>query len=335
MTAAKPRIALIGTGGTIASLGGHSLDYVEYSDHGAKLDVTALVARIPELAQAADIVPVDHRTISSTKIDPEAWLELTALIQAAADREPRPDGIVVTHGTSTLEETAYFLNLALKVAAPVVLVGAQRPLNTLSSDASLNLLNAVRAAASSEARGSGVLVLLNDTIHAAREVTKTSNYRVEAFDTREFGALGHVDADGTVVFYRRPLRRHMPGTVFAFRAIDRLPRVDIVYSYAGAGRTAIDALVAAGSRGIVSAGFAPGLVTPDERSALEEARRKGVLVVQSSRAGSGRVLRRERFARDGIVVADNLNPQKSRILAMLALTVSDDPGCVQALFDEY
>lgn len=335
MTAARPRVAIIGTGGTIGSLGVNSLDYVEYTDRGSKIDVTELIARVPELAAAADIVPVSHATLSSSKLDPAAWLALSAAVHATAAASPPPDGIVITHGTSTLEESAYFLNLALKVALPVVVVGAQRPFNTLSSDAALNLLAAVRAAASPATRGLGVLVLLNDTFHAAREATKLSTNRVETFDSPSFGALGHVELDGSVAVYRRPSRRRMPDTEFDLRGRGDLPRVDIVYSYAGAGRTAIDALVAAGARGIVSAGFAPGLVTPEERAALEEARRKGVLVVQGSRAGSGRVLRRERFIRDGIVVADNLTPQKARILAMLALTVSDDPERVQAMFDEY
>jgi len=330
-----PRIAVIGTGGTIGTDGRHSLDFVEYPDLGRRLEIEELLGRYPELAAAADLVPVRFRAVGSASIGPRDWLELNELVHLVATGEPARQGIVITHGTATLEETAYFLNLTLKVSIPVVLVGAQRPANGMSSDAGLNLLNAVRVAASPAAAGLGVLVLLNDEIQAAREVTKTSTYRLETFRTPDLGMLGYADADGRVAIYRSPARRHAPDTVFDVRGVASLPRVDISYSYAGADGTAIDAFVQAGAAGIVCASLAPGLVTPDERDAQLRAREHGVLVVQSCRAGSGRVMLRESLKRAGIVAADNLNPQKARILAILALTQTSDPEAVQQYFEEY
>lgn len=331
----SPRVAVIGTGGTISTLGRHRLDYVEYSDFGQRLEVDDLLARFPELAQAADLAPIRFRAVASTAIGPADWLELNELVHRVAAQERPPNGIVITHGTATLEETAYFLNLVLTVGLPVVLVGAQRPPNSLSSDAAMNLLGAVRVAASDVARGLGVLAVLNDEVQAAREVTKGSTYRLETFRSPDLGMLGYADADGRVVIYRAPVRRHAPDAMVDVRGRSSLPRVDIAYSYAGADGTVIDALVAAGAEGIVCASMAPGLVTPAEREAQTRARARGVFVVQSCRAGSGRVLARMRLSEQGIVVADNLNPQKARVLAMLALTRSRDPAVIQQYFDEY
>jgi len=331
----KPRIAMIGTGGSISTPGRHSLDLFEYSDYSPPLEVDELIGRFPEIAAQAEVVPIRFRTIPGTAITAADWLDLLRRIHALASGPDAFDGVVVTHGTATTEETAWFLNLALKTDVPVVVVGAQRPPNGLSSDAPLNMVNAVRLAASPAARGLGTLVLLNDEIHPAREVTKGSTYRVETMRCPDLGMLGYVDADGQVVVYRAPTRRHTTATEFDVAALTDLPRVDIAYSYTGAEATVIEALVAAGARAIVSAGQAPGKVTPAEQAALEFAVRRGVLVVQSSRAGSGRVLERTRLREQGIVAADNLNPQKARILAMLALTVTRDVERIQAMYRVY
>jgi L-asparaginase len=328
-------VAIIGTGGSISEVGHDALDLVEYSWSSRILDVDELVARFPELDAVAEVVPIRFRAISSHAITSGDWLELNRLLHEVAAARASVQGIVVTHGTATLEETAYFLNLTVKVDLPVVLVGSQRPPTALSSDAGLNLVNAVRVAAAPAARGRGVLVLLNDEIQAAREVTKTSNYRLEAFRSPDLGLLGYADADGAVVFYRSPARRHAPGTEFDARPLRDLPRVDIAYSYAFADGTVIRSLVAAGARAIVSAALPPGIVTPAEWDAFVEARRQGVVVVQSSRAGSGRVLAGSPLRELGLVMADNLNPQKARVLTMLALTVTDDPARIQRFFDEY
>jgi L-asparaginase len=334
MTTSLPRIAVIGTGGTISSLGASSLDVLDYPDFGQKLSAETLLDRFPETRLVADPVPITVRQVGSTEIGPAEWLELRALIHKIARDEPATAGFVITHGTATLEETAFFLNLTLAVNQPVVLVGAQRPASALGTDAGMNLVNALRVAGASEARGKGVLVLLNDEINSARDVVKTSTYRVQTFRSFDFGALGHVDGDG-VHFYRAPLGRHMPDGPFATAdLVAPLPRVDIIYSYAGADGALIDAAVVAGTRGLVSAGFAPGSPTPDQRAAFERALKTDVVVVQCSRAASGRVAPRRRLRETGIVAGEDLSPQKARILLMLALTTTTDITAIQQLFQQ-
>ncbi len=324
-----PRIAVIGTGGTISSLGASSLDVLDYPDFGQKLSAEALLDRFPETRLVADPVSVTVRQVGSTDIGPTEWLELRALIHKIARDEPATAGFVITHGTATLEETAFFLNLTLAIRQPVVLVGAQRPASALGTDAGMNLVNALRVAGSAAAHGKGVLVLLNDEINAARDVVKTSTYRVQTFRSFDFGALGHVDGDG-VHFYRAPLGAHMPNGPFAASDLkEPLPRVDIIYSYAGADRALVDAAVAAGARGLISAGFAPGSPTPDQRAAFERALKAGVVVVQCSRAASGRVAPRRRLRELGIVAGEDLSPQKARVLLMLALTTTSDVAAIQ------
>jgi L-asparaginase len=304
-------------------------------DTSRKAEPDELLVRFPEAAAAAEVVAVRFRAVGSTAIGPRDWIALDAAVHEAIAREAPLDGVVITHGTATLEETAYFLNLTLRADVTVVLVGAQRPATGLSSDAGLNLLNAMRVAGAPEARGLGVLVLLNDEIQTARDVTKTSTLRLETFRSPDLGMLGYADPDGRVAIYRRPSRRHAPDTEFDVRGRTDLPRVDIAASYAGSDGAAIGAFVAAGARAIVSASLPPGVTTPAETEALLEARRRGVLVVLSSRAGSGRVLPRALLRKQGFVVADNLTPQKARVLAMLALTRTDDVSEVQRMFDEY
>jgi L-asparaginase len=330
----RPVIAAIGCGGTISSLGRDSTDVLDYPDFGTKLPIDEVLGRYPELAKVADMLPVPFRSVGSTAIGPPEWLELAATIDRLAAERPELAGFVIPHGTATLEETAYFLNLALKSDKTVVVVGAQRPASALGSDAGMNLLGAVRTVSAPAARGLGVLVVLNDEIHSAREATKTSTYRLQTFRSPDFGLLGHIDGDG-VQIYRQPRRRHAPDTEFDIAGLASLPRVDIAYSYGGADGTVVDALVAAGARGIVSAGLAPGIPAPLERIALERARGAGVIVVQSSRAGSGRVALRRYLDEAGMVAADNLNPQKARILLMLALTRTSDIIEMRRMFTVY
>jgi L-asparaginase len=335
MSQALPRIAVIGTGGTISSLGASSLDVLDYPDFGQKLTAEALIERFPETRLVADPITVTFRQVGSTEIGPKEWLELRALIHRTARDDPAIVGFVIPHGTATLEETGFFLNLTLAVSQPVVLVGAQRPASALGTDAGMNLVNALRVAGSPESRGKGVLAVLNDEIHAARDVVKTSTYRVQTFRSLDFGALGHVDGDGAH-FYRSPLRAHMPDT--AFSGLDLaapLPRVDIVYSYAGADGALVDAAAAAGARGIVSAGFAPGSPTPEQRAAFERAAKAGIVIVQCSRAFSGRVAPRRRLRESGIVAGEDFSPQKARILLMLALSSTSDIAAIQQAFQAY
>ena len=332
MNASRPRIAVIGTGGTISSLGASSLDVLDYPDFGQKLSAEALLDRFPETHLVADPVAVTFRQVGSTEIGPRDWLELRALIHKTARDDPGIAGFVIPHGTATLEETAFFLNLTLAVGQPVVLVGAQRPASALGTDAGMNLVNALRVAGSPQSRGKGVLVVLNDEIHAARDVVKTSTYRVQTFRSLDFGALGHADGDG-VHFYRAPLGAHMPDARFAALALkEPLPRVDIVYSYAGADGALVDAAAAAGARGLISAGFAPGSPTPEQRTAFERAAKSGIVVVQCSRAFSGRVAPRRRLRESGIVAGEDLSPQKARILLMLALSTTAEIAAIQQMF---
>ena len=330
----KPRVAFIGTGGTIASLGRGPLDLQDYTVTGQVMHADEILARWPETALVADVMAVRYRNIASPSIGFADWKALVALCEQVVRDDPDLAGIVIGHGTATLEETAYFLNLTVKVKVPVVLVGAQRPSSALSSDAGMNLVNAVRVAASPQARDMGVLVVLNDEIHAAREVTKTSTLRLQTFRTPDFGVLGHADGDA-VAFYRRPIRRHAPDTEFDVSGIEALPRVDIAYSYAGGDGVAVRAFMAAGARGIIAAGFAPGYCPPGEIDALTEAARQGIVVVQATRAGSGRTFRGTRLRQAGFLIADNLNPQKARILLALALTVTTDPDTIMDMFRTY
>ena len=334
MNTSLPRIAVIGTGGTISSLGASSLDVLDYPDFGQKLGCEALLERFPETRLVADPVPLTFRQVGSTEIGPSEWIELRTLIHRIACEDPAVAGFVIPHGTATLEETAFFLNLTLAVARPVVLVGAQRPASALGSDAGMNLVNALRVAGSLEARDKGVLAVLNDEIHAARDVVKTSTYRLQTFRSLDYGALGHVDGDG-VHFYRSPSRKHMPDTQFAASDLGELPRVEIIYSYAGADGALVEAAVAAGARGIVSAGFAPGSPTPQQRTALERAAKTGVVIVQCSRAASGRVAPRRRLRERGIVAGEDLSPQKARILLMLALSTTAEIAAIQQAFSTY
>ncbi len=330
----KPKVAFIGTGGTMSSLGTSPLDIMDYGATDNRMQADAILAKFPEAAEAVDVIAVNFDNIVSHNIYFDIWKRLAALCSQLTTEIPGLAGIVIGHGTASLEETAFFLNLTLKVEIPVVLVGSQRPASSLSTDAGMNLVNAVRTAACPASRGMGVLVLLNDEIHAAREVTKTSTFRLQTFRTPDFGVLGHADGD-RVVFYRAPLRRCMPNTEFDITGVEALPRVDIVYAYVGADGTAVRAFVAAGARGIVSAGFAPGFPGTADAAALVKAVQQGVTVVQSTRAGSGRTFRGARAAANGFLMADNLNPQKARLLLALALTRTDDPAEITRMFETY
>ncbi len=330
----RPKVAFIGTGGTISSVGAGPLDVQDYGATGVRLHADEIVARFPELALVADVVPVRYRNIISPGIGFADWRALVLACDQAVADHPDLAGIVIGHGTASLEETAYMLNLVVKVAVPVVLVGSQRPPSALGSDAGMNLVGAVRTAASPAARGMGVLVVMNDEIQAAREVTKTSTFRLQTFRSPDFGLLGHADAD-RVAFYRAPLRRRAPDTEFDIRGWEGLPRVDISLTYAGSDGVAVRAFVAAGARGIVSAGFAPGFPTPGDTEALAEAVRAGVVVAQSTRAGSGRVVCGARAREHGFISADNLAPQKARLLLALALGVTGDKERIAAMFGVY
>lgn len=332
---AKPRIAVVGTGGSISTMGRHSLDLFEYNRFGRTVEVEELIAQFPELSDQFDLKPFRFSAIVSIGMGVSDWPSLNRKITEVVQCEGQIAGVIVPHGTSAIEETAYFLHLTLKVSVPVVIVGSQRPPNGLGTDAGINLVNAARAAASPATPGLGVLVALNDEIHSAREVTKISNHKLDTFSSVDSGPLGYVDPDGVVTIYRRPIRRHTHHTEFDVATLGELPRVDIVYSHVGADGGLVDAAVALGARAIVMAGMPPGLEPPAQLESMIGASNAGVLVVQSSRGGSGRVLPRRRELDAGIVFADNLNPQKARVLSMLALSVTSDRESIARMFREY
>ena len=266
------------------------------------------------------------------------WLRLARRINEIFALDPGVAGVVITHGTSTLEETAYFLNLTVRHNRPVVVVGSMRPATAISADGPINLLNAVRTAASTEARGKGVLVVMNDEINAARDVTKTSTFRMETFRSPDLGLLGYVDED-QVTFYRSPTRRHTNASEFDVGRISELPKVDILYSYVEPDAAALQELIRRGARGIVFAGTGAGSLSKLHRSALE-AMAPGTgspapAFVIASRVGSGRVIARNEYDALGLIPADNLNAQKARILLMLALTRTADAAELRRVFREY
>jgi L-asparaginase len=329
-----PRIALIITGGTIDSVGKDRLDLAWYIEAGKRLEADELLAQVPELQSIAQVQELPFRRLPSHALVDKDWLDLVRTIHEVFDKD-RADGVVITHGTNTIEETAYFLNLTLKTDKPVVLVGSMRPSSGLGADGFLNMLNATRVAADPQSRGQGALVLLNDTIYSGRDVTKTATYRVEAFQGRDLGPLGYADADGKVVYYHRTTKRHTLDTEFTVDGMSTLPRVDVVVSYVGQDGVMIDAAVAAGAKGIVSAGTGAGRPTPAEDEAFDRAGQQGVVVCQSSRVGSGRAVRSPGLIRRGFVAGGNLQPWKARALLALALTVTDDPDRIQEMFDTY
>ncbi len=329
-----PRVALIITGGTIDSVGKDRLDLAWYIEVGKRITSGKLLAQIPELKSMARIDEVPFRRLPSHGLVDKDWLDLVRIIHSIVN-DNRADGVVITHGTNTIEETAYFLNLTLKTDKPVVLVGSMRPSSAISADGYLNVVQAVRVAAEPSSKGRGALLVMNDTIFAARDVTKTATYRVQAFQGRDLGPLGYADADGKVVYSHRTAKKHTVETEFDVGKLDLLPRVDVVVSYVGADGIMIEAAIAAGAKGIVSAGTGAGRPTPGEDKALDRAAQKGVVVCISSRVGSGRVARSPGLVRRGFVASDNLQPWKARVLLSLALTKTSNPDEIQRMFDTY
>jgi L-asparaginase len=326
-----PTIAVLTTGGTIECVGVDRLDSAWYPDTSRTIEPGRLVASLPELGRFGRIqtsaCPMSDRGPVAAD-----WLRLHRRITELLDDGVH--GVVVTHGTNPLEELAYFLHLTMLTAAPIVVTGAMRPSSALSADGPSNLVNAVRVAATAEARGMGVVVVMNDTVLSAREVSKTSSHRLQAFDAPGYGPLGHADAD-RVVLTRRPLGRHTSASEFDALALGDLPRVDVVVSYAGADGAMVDAAVAAGARGIVSAGSGAGRPTADEIDAMDRAVQAGVVVCQATRTGSGRVTRGPWLRRRRVVAAGDLQPWKARVLLSLALTRASDAEDIQRMFDEY
>ena len=315
-----PIVRVLGTGGTIGSAG----DY--WGGNGTRVGIEQLL-HIPGIDSIATIETEQFLNVPSSAIGPSRWLELSRRVTDLFRERADLSGIVVTHGTDTMEETAYFLDLTVGDARPIVVTGSMRPSNMAGADGPANLMNAVRVVADTNARGRGAMVLMDDRLFAARDVTKTNSTRVETFQAPDRGPLAIVDPEG--VFYRRKSDgRTAPQ--FDISAVKDLPRVDIIYSYAGADSVAIEAVVAAGAKGIVVAGVGRGGTTLSQGSALRRATARGVIVVTSTRTGSGAVPVGSRDA----VGSGDLNPQKARVLLALALTRSSDVTQVRKVFAE-
>ena len=293
---------------------------------------------VPELKNVARIQVEQIANVPSPDLTLANWLTLANRINAIYRDDSSVAGVVITHGTNTLEETAYFLNLTVKFDRPVVLVGSMRPATAISADGPLNLLNAVRTAIAPESRGKGVLVVLNEEINGARDVTKTNTYRVETFKSPELGLLGYVDGD-RVVYYRASTKRHTVNSEFDVSSAKALPKVDILYWYIEPSSAFVKALVADGVGGIVFAGTGAGLISATERDALtpllQQPAESRPVLVRSNRTGNGRVIARDDYDKMGLIPADNLNPQKARILLMLALTKTRDPREIKRMFEQY
>ncbi|MCA1248683.1 type II asparaginase [Massilia sp. MS-15] len=332
-TARLPRVSILATGGTIAGTGATSTTTVGYT--AATVGVQALIAAVPEIAKVASISGEQVFQIASENMGNEHWLVLAKRVNALL-AQPDVDGIVITHGTDTLEETAYFLNLVVKSRKPVVLVGSMRPSTALSADGPINLYNAVNLAGSPAAVGKGVLVAMNDQIHAARDVTKSNTTTADTFRTTELGMIGYIQG-GKPYFYREVTRKHTADTEFDVSRLDVLPQVDVAYAYANVGDVAVKALVASGAKGLVHAGVGNGSLPAKTRPALIAAREKGVVIVRAARVGQGIVARNGEANDDQLdfVVADTLSPQKARILLMLALTRTSSTREIQRMFHTY
>ena len=341
-TTTLPKVRLVATGGTISNR------------NGGRLTAEELVTSIPGLDRYVRPEVEQFSNISSGALTLKQWLDLSRRINALFKEDPDLSGVVVTSGTDTLEETAYFLDLTVRIEKPVVVVGSMRNPSTLGYEGAANLLEAFRVAASPDSRGKGVLVVLNDEINTAREVTKTDALRLNTFQSRGYGVLGVVDAD-RVVFYRTLLKRHTAHSEFDVSALQRLPRVDVVMVYQGADGDLIKAAVDAGAKGIVIASAGAGATSGTQQTAIAYALKHGVLVVTTTRTGSGRIAppRRgpdapqptgggnsafsaltpeERMRR---IAGEDLAPVKARVLLMLALTRTQDPQDVQRIFSEY
>ncbi len=323
-------IVVVATGGTIAGSADREEETLSYTS--ATLSIDNLIAHIPSVQKIANISGEQIVQLDSSDMNPEIWLTLAKRINALLNRDD-VNGVVVTHGTDTLEETAYFLNLVVKSLKPVVVVGAMRPATALSTDGAKNLYDGVVLAASDEAGNKGVLVCMNDTINASRDVTKTSMMLPNAFVSPDFGCLGYVRGV-TPCFYRLPGRKHTIHTEFSVDELSELPQVEILYGYAGNNELMAKAAVASGAKGLIHAGMGNGNMSHLMQKSLMDISGQGIVVVRSSRVWSGIVARNGAICDDycGFVAADSLNPQKARVLLMLALTQTKDLGVIQEMF---
>ncbi|ENX5861236.1 type II asparaginase [Campylobacter jejuni] len=331
MKKAKSRIAILGTGGTIAGFIDSTIATTGYT--AGAIDIDVLIKAVPQIRDLADISWEQIANIDSSNMCDEIWLRLAKKI--AKLFAEGIDGVVITHGTDTMEETAYFLNLTIKSDKPVVLVGAMRPSTAISADGPKNLYNAVALVANKESKGKGVMVAINDKILSARGVVKTHSLNVDAFSSPDFGDLGYI-VDGKVFFYNNVTKAHTKNAPFDVSKLTSLPKVDILYSYSNDGSgVAAKALFEHGTKGIVVAGSGAGSIHKNQKDVLKELLKKGLKVVVSSRVVAGCVAVSDSDEKLGFISAEDLNPQKARVLLMLALTKTSDPKKIQEYFLKY
>jgi L-asparaginase len=334
-TAAKgplPNVVVLATGGTIA---GAAASDVQAGYTSGQVGVEQLLAAVPQAKKLANLTGEQISNIGSQDMNDTVWIKLATRINEILAK-PDVSGIVITHGTDTIEETAYFLNLVVKSKKPVVLTAAMRPSTALSADGPLNFYNAVAIAADKNAAGRGVLVVVNDWIHGAASLTKTSTTAVQTFLSPQSGLVGTV-AYGTPEWYRGPVGKNTVTSDFSVDKSTVLPRVDIVMAYENMDGRIIDAAAATGAKGIVIAGVGNGNMTAGALKALGAQAKKGVVSVRSSRVATGQVGRNVEVNDDsvGTVASLGLNPQKARVLLRLALLKTKDPKTIQRYFDEY
>ncbi|MCH3743120.1 type II asparaginase [Campylobacter coli] len=331
MKKAKSRITILGTGGTIAGFIDSTIATTGYT--AGAIDIDVLIKAVPQIRDLADISWEQIANIDSSNMCDEIWLRLAKKI--AKLFAEGIDGVVITHGTDTMEETAYFLNLTIKSDKPVVLVGAMRPSTAISADGPKNLYNAVALVANKEAKNKGVMVAINDKILSARGVVKTHSLNVDAFSSPDFGDLGYI-VDGKVFFYNNVTKAHTKNAPFDVSKLTSLPKVDILYSYSNDGSgVAAKALFEHGTKGIVVAGSGAGSIHKNQKDVLKELLKKGLKVVVSSRVVAGCVAVSDSDEKLGFISAEDLNPQKARVLLMLALTKTSDPKKIQEYFLKY
>jgi glutamin-(asparagin-)ase len=329
---ALPNVMILATGGTIAGAGASAVNSATYA--AAKVGVEKLIAGLPELGKVANVRGEQVFQVASESMTNEHLLTLAKRVSQLA-KQSDVDGIVITHGTDTVEETAYFLTLTVKTDKPIVMVASMRPGTALSADGALNLFDAVSVAGSKDARGKGVLLTMNDSIESGRDVSKNVNIKPSAFSS-QWGPLGMV-VEGRNYWFRAPVKRHTTNSEFDIDKIDALPPVEIAYGYEGVSATAIDALARSGIKALIHGGPGNGSVADRIVPRLQAARAEGILVIRASRVPDGFVIRNAEQPDDKYdwVAAHDLRPQKARILAMVALTKTSDTKELQRIFWEY
>lgn len=318
----KPKVLIMSTGGTIASRTDAPL-----------IDGPELVQAVPDLLKYADIQVEEFVKIGSSKMTPDIWLKLTKRIHEILERNPELACIIITHGTDTMEETAFFLNLTHRKDIPVILVGSMRSSNEISADGPANLINAVRVGISPEAKGKGVLVVLNEHISSGRDLWKRNNRRVNTFESADFGFLGFADPD-KVVFYRDPIKLHTTESEFDVLELSKLPKVDILRDYAGFDPAIFDYYIARKSAGLVVSTFAGGRSSQGILSGIQGQKKGDKPVVIASGVRGGRIFG-EQIGESPVIISNDLPPNKARILLMLALSKTSNPKEIQEIFNRY